>query len=74
MVLKMTRDEATELLDCSLLELANLLGITSSAIAQWNKYKIPLLREYQIRSLANQRVDAHQIESTLLNQVALKND
>ena len=48
----MTRDEAIQLLNCSLSELASQLGITTAAVAKWDKDEIPLLREYQIRELA----------------------
>lgn len=48
----MTRDEATQMLDCSLSDLADLLGISTAAVAKWSKDKIPALREYQIKELA----------------------
>lgn len=48
----MTRDEATQLLGCNLSELADKLEITTAAVARWNPNKIPLLREAQIRDLA----------------------
>lgn len=48
----MTRDEATTLLNCSLSELADMLEITTAAVARWNPLKIPFLREAQIRALA----------------------
>ena len=48
----MTRDEAIQLLNCSLSELASQLGITTAAVAKWDKDKIPPLREYQIKELA----------------------
>ncbi|AUC06913.1 ribonuclease D [Acinetobacter lwoffii] len=51
----MTRDEAIQLLDCSLSELADRLGITTAAVAKWNKQQIPRLREYEIRALAEGR-------------------
>ena len=37
----MTRDEAIELLGCNLSELADSLGITTAAVARWNKEQIP---------------------------------
>ncbi|WP_336957507.1 Cro/CI family transcriptional regulator [Acinetobacter johnsonii] len=52
----MTRDEAIELLGCNLSELADSLGITTAAVARWNKEKIPRLREYQIRDIAAVRL------------------
>ncbi len=52
----MTRDEAIELLGCNLSELADSLGITTAAVARWDKEKIPRLREYQIRDIAADRL------------------
>lgn len=52
----MTRDEATQLLNCSLSELASKLLITTAAVAKWDKDQIPPLREYQIKELAAGRV------------------
>lgn len=52
----MTRDEATQLLNCTLSELADSLGITTAAVAKWNKEQIPRLREYEIRDIALKRV------------------
>lgn len=49
----MTKSEALQLLDCSVTQLAEQLGITHNAISQWDENKIPLAREYQIRDLAN---------------------
>lgn len=48
----MTRDEAIQLLNCSLSELALRLNITTAAVAKWDKEQIPPLREYQVRELA----------------------
>lgn len=49
----MTRKEAAKLLNCSFSELADKLGITTAAIAQWGDDKdIPLLREIQVKELA----------------------
>lgn len=48
----MTRDEAITLLSCSLSELADKLEITTAAVARWDPNKIPLLREAQVRALA----------------------
>ena len=36
-------------------ELADLLEIEPPSISQWDKEKIPLLREYQVRELAAKR-------------------
>lgn len=49
----MTKTEALELLNCNVTSLADLLEITTQAISQWPDNKIPLVREYQIRDLAN---------------------
>nr|WP_279052993.1 ribonuclease D [Acinetobacter tandoii] len=54
----MTRDEAIQLLNCSLSELADSLGITTAAVAKWNKDKIPRLREFEIRDIASKREQA----------------
>lgn len=48
----MTRQEALDLLGCTVGELAELLKITSQAISQWDVDEIPLAREYQIRDIA----------------------
>ncbi|AXY57289.1 hypothetical protein CDG60_12355 [Acinetobacter chinensis] len=55
----MTRNEAIELLNCSLAELATLLGISTAAIAQWNPESIPKLREYEIRDIHKLLTEAH---------------
>lgn len=47
----MTKQEALELLNCNVTDLALKLGISSQAISQWPDNKIPLVREYQIRDL-----------------------
>lgn len=52
MASKMTKNEALELLGCSVVELSKLLGLTSQAISMWPKDRIPLAREYQIRDIA----------------------
>lgn len=49
----MTKLEALALLNCTITQLAEKLGITHNAISQWGEGKIPLAREYQIRDLAN---------------------
>ncbi|MCH7294120.1 Cro/CI family transcriptional regulator [Acinetobacter higginsii] len=48
----MTKQEALELLNCSVADLALKLEISSQAISQWSETKIPLMREYQVRDLA----------------------
>lgn len=69
----MTRDEATKLLDCSLSELAGLLGITTAAVAKWDKEQIPKLREYEIKDLAKNRDKSVISKNSLRNQNSLKN-
>lgn len=53
MVSLMTKTEALALLDCSIVQLAEKLGISHSAVSQWDEEQIPLAREYQIRDIAN---------------------
>ncbi|WP_151732199.1 Cro/CI family transcriptional regulator [Acinetobacter ursingii] len=48
----MTKSEALALLNCSVTQLAEKLGISHNAISQWDEKQIPLAREYQIRDLA----------------------
>lgn len=48
----MTKTDALRLLDCTVTQLAEKLGISHNAISQWPENKIPLAREYQIRDLA----------------------
>lgn len=69
----MTRDEATELLGCSLSELAGLLGITTAAVAKWDKKQIPKLREYEINDLALSRDKSVISKKSLRNQNSLEN-
>ena len=49
----MTKSEALTMLDCTVTQLAEKLGISHNAISQWDEKQIPLAREYQIRDLAN---------------------
>lgn len=49
----MTKSEALVLLNCTVTQLAETLGISHNAISQWNEKKIPVVREYQIRDLAS---------------------
>ncbi|CEI54505.1 hypothetical protein [Acinetobacter bereziniae] len=49
----MTKTDALRLLDCTVTQLAEKLGISHNAISQWPENKIPLAREYQIRDLAD---------------------
>lgn len=48
----MTRDEAKQMLGCSLADLAKKLKISTAAVAQWGNGDIPALREYQVIELA----------------------
>ncbi|MFI8146959.1 Cro/CI family transcriptional regulator [Acinetobacter sp. ABJ_C5_2] len=52
----MSKDEAFKLLGVNGVGLAGLLGIEPSAVYQWPDQKIPLVREYQIRDLAEGKV------------------
>ena len=49
----MTKSDALQLLNCSVTQLAEKLGISHNAVSQWPAEKIPLAREYQIRDLVN---------------------
>lgn len=49
----MTKSEALTLLNCTVTQLAEKLGISHNAISQWEEKQIPLAREYQIRDIAN---------------------
>ena len=51
----MTRQEALTVMQCNVTQLSKLLGISTQAISQWKKEKIPLVREYQIRELLSQK-------------------
>jgi phage terminase Nu1 subunit (DNA packaging protein) len=51
--MKVTKNEALELLSCNITLLAELLEISTQAISQWPDHEIPLAREYQIRDLAS---------------------
>lgn len=48
----MKKSEALDLLQCTISELARLLGISTEAIYKWGNKDIPIAREYQIRDLA----------------------
>lgn len=63
----MTKAEALSLLNCSVTQLADKLGISHNAISQWDENKIPLAREYQIRDLAAGKVPLNrsQLSDTL---------
>lgn len=54
----MTRQEALELLGCKkLIQLAEILELSTSAIAQWgDDADIPDFREYEVRELAAGRI------------------
>lgn len=68
----MTRDEAIELLGCNLSELADSLGITTAAVARWNKEQIPQLREYQIRDIAADRLKSLETQQNVAHANKLK--
>ena len=57
----MTKDEALQIADGSVNELARMLGIKHSAVSQWNEEKIPELREYQIKEIIDKR-ESEQLE------------
>lgn len=59
----MTKKDALKLLDCTITQLAEKLGISHNAISQWPENKIPLAREYQIRDLAEGKkpITRHQV-------------
>ncbi|GAB00762.1 MULTISPECIES: Cro/CI family transcriptional regulator [Acinetobacter] len=52
----MTKSEALTLLNCTVTQLAEKLGISHNAISQWDENRIPLAREYQILDLAKGKV------------------
>lgn len=47
----MTKHEALQYADGSVVKLARILGITHSAISQWEDHLIPRLREYELRDI-----------------------
>lgn len=57
----MTKDEALQVADGSVNELARMLGIKHSAVSQWNEERIPELREYQIKEIIDKR-ESEQLE------------
>lgn len=58
----MTKDEALQIADGSVNELARMLGIKHSAVSQWSDEKIPELREYQIKEIIDKREAEQQLE------------
>lgn len=52
----MTRDEALTLLNCSVKDLADMLGVKTQVVSMWKNKKIPLAREYQVRDLLEGRL------------------
>ncbi len=51
----MTRQEALAAMQCNVTQLSKVLGISTQAISQWKKEKIPLVREYQIKDLLRKK-------------------
>lgn len=51
----MTKQEALKLADGSVNKLARLLKISHAAVSSWDDKKIPALREYQLKEIAQQR-------------------
>ena len=51
----MTKDEALQIANGSVNELARMLGIKHPAVSQWSEEKIPELREYQIKEIIDKR-------------------
>lgn len=49
----MNKKEILAKINCSTRELAKKLGISHSAIVQWDDEKIPLARQYQILDILN---------------------
>lgn len=66
----MTKSEALNLLKCNVTQLAEKLGISHNAISQWDEYKIPLAREYQIRDLAAGKVPLNHPQLTNTLQIS----
>ncbi|MEK6203301.1 MAG: Cro/CI family transcriptional regulator [Psychrobacter sp.] len=58
----MTKDEALQVADGSVNELARMLGIRHSAVSQWSDERIPELREYQIKEIIDKREAEQQPE------------
>lgn len=70
----MTRDEAKNKLGCKKLkDLADLLGITGEALAQWNPDSIPLLREYQVNEIYEKQIVQQGLGNTVNQSVAESN-
>lgn len=51
----MTKIEALEIANGSVVELGRLLKISHNAISQWDEEKIPELRKYQIQEIIDKR-------------------
>ena len=49
----MNKKDVLAKINCSTRELAKKLGISHSAIVQWNENEIPLARQYQILDILN---------------------
>lgn len=51
----MTKNEALEIANGSVVKLGRLLKISHNAISQWDDEKIPELRKYQIQEIIDKR-------------------
>ena len=60
----MTKSEALKFADGSVNKLARLLGISHVAVSKWDEKQIPLLREYQLKEIAEKQQSQQQLETT----------
>jgi len=58
----MTKSEALKFADGSVNKLARLLGISHVAVSKWDEKQIPLLREYQLKEIAEKQQSQQQLE------------
>lgn len=59
----MTKSEALKFADGSVNKLARLLGISHVAVSKWDEKQIPLLREYQLKEIAEKQQSQQQLET-----------
>lgn len=59
----MTKSEALKFADGSVNKLARLLGISHVAVSKWDEKQIPLLREYQLKEIAEKQQSQQQPET-----------